>query len=284
MRDRPEGLRSVILDGVYPPHINAYEDTPAGFTAAVDTLLAACAADAACRERYPDLEESLDSLLADTAETPFSVTVKHPVDRSPLAIEVGATEIVGGLFDALYDADLIRALPYVIDRLAAGDAEAVIPLAQRSIDFADVLTEGLDLSDRLRRRGPVQRRRAHRRRARRRPDPHPLRTLRRLPRGLRACGRCPRSPRSRTRPSSVPIPTLLTTGGYDPVTPAAFAEVTAAASRHALHPHVPGSGARADLDELGRRLRRDASRGRFLADPATRRTRRASKRWRRRTS
>ena len=64
MRDRPEGLQAVILDGVYPPQINRYEDTPAGFLAAVDTMLAACARDAECGEEYPDLEESLLDLLA----------------------------------------------------------------------------------------------------------------------------------------------------------------------------------------------------------------------------
>ncbi len=118
MRDRPEGLRSVILDGVYPPQVNRYEQTPAGFTAAVDRLIADCAAAADCREQYPDLEGDLLEVLDRTAETPFSVTVKNPADRSPLAVEVSDTDLTGGLFQAFYDANLVRVLPYLIDRLA----------------------------------------------------------------------------------------------------------------------------------------------------------------------
>lgn len=267
MRDRPEGLRSVILDGVYPPHINAYEDTPAGFTAAVDTLLAACAADGACRERYPDLEESLDSLLADTAEAPFSVTVKHPVDRSPLTMEIGATEIVGGLFDALYDVDLIRALPYLIDRLAAGDAEAVIPLAQRSIDFADFLTEGLDLSVDCAEEAPFNddARIAEALAA----DPI-LRYYARSDGFRQDCAvwAVPALSEIENAPVVSPIPTLLTTGGYDPVTPAAFAEAAAAhLGMHHIHT-FPGQSHTPIwtnwVDDCAATIA-----GRFLADPAT---------------
>ena len=134
MRDRPEGLQAVILDGVYPPQINRYEDTPAGFIAAVDTMLAACAQDAECGEEYPDLEESLLDLLARAAETPLTVTVNNPVDGTPLTLHLSDADLTAGLFNAFYDAETIRALPYVIDRLAEGEAATAAPLAQRNVD------------------------------------------------------------------------------------------------------------------------------------------------------
>ena len=267
MRDRPEGLRSVILDGVYPPHVNIYEDTPAGFAVAVDTLLTACAADDPCRERYPDLEESLDSLLADTAETPLSVTVKHPVDRSPLAIEVGASDIINGLFDALYDADVIRVLPYLIDRLAAGDTEAVIPLAQRRIDFGDFLTEGLNLSIDCAEEAPFN------------DDARIAEALAADPilthyagsdhfREDCALWAVPALAEIENAPVVSPIPTLLTTGGYDPVTPAAFAEAAAAhLTVHYIHT-FPGQGHTPIwtnwVDDCAATIA-----DRFLTDPAT---------------
>ncbi|MEZ4597743.1 MAG: alpha/beta fold hydrolase [Chloroflexota bacterium] len=53
LRDHPEGLRSVILDGVDPLAINAFRGHGWSTTRAIDHLFAACAADAACAAAYP---------------------------------------------------------------------------------------------------------------------------------------------------------------------------------------------------------------------------------------
>jgi pimeloyl-ACP methyl ester carboxylesterase len=226
MRDRPEGLRAVILDGVVPPHINRYEQTPAGFTSALDALFASCAADTECREQYPDLEDSLLELLERAAEEPLEVTVKHPVDRTPLALEVSDTDFVAGLFNALYDADLVRVLPYLIDRLAAGDAESATPLAQQNVDFDDYLTEGLGLSIDCAEEAPFNddERIAEALAA----DP----VLAHYPysEGFReecAIWQVPALSDVENAPVVSSVPTLLTTGEYDPVTPTAFAEAAA---------------------------------------------------------
>ncbi|MET0782006.1 MAG: alpha/beta fold hydrolase [Microbacterium sp.] len=241
MRDRPEGLRAVILDGVYPPQINRYEDTAAGFTAAVDTLLADCAADAECSEQYPDLEESLMELLARAAETPLSITVKNPADGSPLRLQVSDADLVEGLFNAFYDADVVRVLPYVIDRLADGDIEAAAPLAQRNVDYADSATEGLALSIDCAEEAPFN---DDERIAAALADDAILAHYA-LSDGFREdceLWAVTASPETENLPVSSAIPALLTTGGYDPVTPTAFAESTA--ETLAIH-HIytfPGQG------------------------------------------
>ena len=146
MRDQPEGLRSVIMDGPLPPNVNRFETLPAGFLSALDALFAHCAADAACDASYPELEQDLARVLAGAAETPIPVVVKNPADGSPLRLEVSDTDLARGLFDALYDPELVRALPFLIDRLESGDAAPILPLAQRSLDFRDYFTEGLGMS------------------------------------------------------------------------------------------------------------------------------------------
>jgi pimeloyl-ACP methyl ester carboxylesterase len=267
MRDRPDGLRSVILDGVYPPHINRYEDTPAGLTAALDTLFADCAADTACHERYPDIERSLSELLDRAEETPLTLTVKHPVDRSPLTITVTDTDLVGGLFDALYDAGLVRVLPYLIDRLAHGDEEAAVPLAQRNIDLADDLTDGLNLSVDCAEEAPFN---DDERIAAALADETILEHY-----GLSddfredcAVWAVAALPEIENAPVISSIPTLLTTGAYDPVTPARFAEVTAEhlAARY-IHT-FPGQGHGAVwttwVDDCAATMA-----GAFLNDPTT---------------
>lgn len=143
MRDHPAGLRSVILDSPYPPNVNRYEQTPAGFVGGVDALLASCRADAACRDRYPDLEQQLADVLDGAAESPLHVTVKSPVDRTPLELEISSENLAQGLFDALYDPGAVRMMPFVIDQVARGNLDVVIPLAQQNIDREGWFAEGL---------------------------------------------------------------------------------------------------------------------------------------------
>ena len=119
---------------------------PRASPAAVDTLLADCAGDAECNRAYPDLEESLLAAARGGGRGALSVTVNNPAEGLPLRLQVTDTDLVEALFGAFSDADVVRVLPYVIDRLAAGDVEAAIPLAQRNVDDADGATEGLQLS------------------------------------------------------------------------------------------------------------------------------------------
>jgi len=234
MRDRPEGLRAVILDGVYPPHINAYEETPAALLAAIDTLFAECAADSECSDQYPDLDESLSAALDRAAETPFSVTVKHPVDRSPVAVEVNDTDLLGGLFDALYDPNVVRVLPYLIDRLARGDVEAVTTLAQQNIDYADQTAEGLYLSVECAEEAPFN----DDTRIAAALEADPLLDHYAIHDRFRedcAAWGVATLPATENAPVASGIPTLLTSGGFDPVTPRAWSE---AAAEHLSVPYV----------------------------------------------
>ena len=241
MRDRPEGLQAVILDGVYPPQINRYEDTPAGFIAAVDTMLATCAQDAECGEEYPDLEESLLDLLDRAAETPLTVTVNNPVDGTPLTLHLSDAELTAGLFNAFYDAETIRALPYVIDRLAEGEAETAAPLAQQNVDNINYFSEGLSLSIDCAEEAPFN------------DDDRIAAALTQDPllahypfsEGFREdceLWGVPALSGAENALVTSAIPTLLMTGQYDPVTPEAFAASTAEGLSVAYRYSLPGQG------------------------------------------
>lgn len=142
MRDQPAGLRAVILDGVFPPNGQQHRNA-AGFAAAVRVLFAGCAAQASCAAHYPDLEGSLVRVLDRVRTTPIVAEVHVPGVADPVRLEIGESEVLDGLFSALYDDDTTRALPFVIDRLAQGDDQVAAPLAQRQVDWADYHTEGL---------------------------------------------------------------------------------------------------------------------------------------------
>ena len=158
MRDQAEGLRAVILDGVLPPEINRYEQLPAAYLASVQTLFADCAADADCAAVYPDLPARLSDLLDQTRQSPLEITVKHPVDGTPVRMALTDADLSSGLFDAFSDADLVRVLPYLIDRLADGRLRGrrAARAAQRGCRRPAL--RGAPPLDRLRRRSAVPQR------------------------------------------------------------------------------------------------------------------------------
>jgi pimeloyl-ACP methyl ester carboxylesterase len=75
MREHPEGLRSVILDSVLPPEVNILASDLPGVQAALKTLFAACAADAACNKAYPELEAAFYEVAARLRKAPATVEV-----------------------------------------------------------------------------------------------------------------------------------------------------------------------------------------------------------------
>ena len=62
MRSHPDGLRTVVLDSVYPPAItDPLGFAPVAFFANLNAVLDACALDAQCRRIYRELDASLES-------------------------------------------------------------------------------------------------------------------------------------------------------------------------------------------------------------------------------
>lgn len=142
MRDQPAGLRAVVLDGVYPPNGQQFHQA-AGFSEALQAMLSACATDPSCQTSYPDLAESLATVLERTRESPIVAEVRTPRTRTPMRLEISDADVLSGLHQALYDNDTTRALPFVIDQLAQGNDEVIVPLAQQELGDDDYLTEGL---------------------------------------------------------------------------------------------------------------------------------------------
>lgn len=142
MRDQPEGLRAVILDGVYPPNGKQHHNA-AGFSNALRALLSACSADEHCQARYPDLAASLTRVIERTRESPITVRTLMPRSREPVRLEISDVEVITGLQQALYDSNTIRVLPFIIDQMARGNDAVAMPLAQQQLEAVDYFTEGL---------------------------------------------------------------------------------------------------------------------------------------------
>ncbi|HZA95508.1 MAG TPA: alpha/beta fold hydrolase, partial [Burkholderiaceae bacterium] len=63
MRQYPERVRTVVLDGVAPPDMSLPVSFALDAEAALKSLAAGCARDERCRMRYPDFDQTISALL-----------------------------------------------------------------------------------------------------------------------------------------------------------------------------------------------------------------------------
>lgn len=117
MRDYPEGVRAVILDSVYPPEIDDIGLTPESFVGALEALFALCAEDATCSAVFPDLADAFYEMIELLNESPVTL------DGEDTVIDLSGDEVLTKLFLALYDTERIPFIPYALYLLAYGEEE-----------------------------------------------------------------------------------------------------------------------------------------------------------------
>ncbi|WP_222194759.1 alpha/beta fold hydrolase [Modestobacter italicus] len=133
LRDHPEGVRSLLLDSAVPTDVPEYDRLVAGLQAAWDRLVATCAADAACARAHPRLDTALAAAAARLDEQPLEVAATHPDTGGPVTLRLTGDDLVSAVFNALYDPQLIRYVPLLVDRLGDGDAGAARPVADAAL-------------------------------------------------------------------------------------------------------------------------------------------------------
>ena len=111
MRDHPQGVRSVVLDSVFPPNADTPVEEALSPLRSLQLLFSDCANDAYCDDRYPDLETVfLDTVMA--------------LNESP-EDGVFGDDFAFAVSNALNDTALIPLLPYVIYAIADGNIGAL---------------------------------------------------------------------------------------------------------------------------------------------------------------
>lgn len=143
-RQFPQAVRRTIIDGVAPPDMVL----PAAFStdnqAALDGLLAACAADAQCAARHPALRADWEQLLAGL---PREVAVRHPVSGQSERLTLSRDFVLGLVRGPLYAPALTAALPLAISEAARGRYEPLIGLSSvLGGNRASRLAEGMHFS------------------------------------------------------------------------------------------------------------------------------------------
>jgi pimeloyl-ACP methyl ester carboxylesterase len=238
LRRYAQHVRSVVLDGAAPPAMRVGFDPWLSREAALDQVVAACAANPACRLAYPDLDATLARIRADLAGG-RTITVADPRTGLQREFKASFDTVIGALQGLVYAPELASLIPALLARAAAGD---YAPLAATAMllndDVAKTVNLALHFAVSCAEDAPridaaeTSRMLAH------------LRAPELARRGLAACDGWPRPPVPADfyAPVVSDQPVLILSGGLDPVTPPAAGEQVARTLSHSRHIVATGYG------------------------------------------
>jgi pimeloyl-ACP methyl ester carboxylesterase len=117
LRYHPEGIRSVILDSVFPPQVDYPSDAITSMIDAINRVFEACSEDASCSAKYPDLEETFYQIIDDLQVEPGSITIDGR------QVVVDDEVFLNAIYMALHPASAIPDIPRAIDAASHGRFE-----------------------------------------------------------------------------------------------------------------------------------------------------------------
>ena len=213
MRSTPNAIRSVILDSVDDVTAGGLAATRASGDRAFAALAAACDDNTNCAAQHGDLSAEIDTVEQRYDAAPVHIQVDLGDRQGPQEFVITGADMMGGLFQAMYDPALLALLPSIIGDLATGDTAIVGELIRRNVAAQDETAWGMNLSVNCADHSSLD------------PDedaaaisePGRFRLLLTVP----LCSEWPVEPTSNTfsDPVESDIATLVMAGRFDPITP-----------------------------------------------------------------
>ena len=142
MRNHPESIRSVILDGVFPPQANINLDRVARADRSFTELFDYCQKNPACRSAYPDLERTFLDLVDFLDENPADVQYVDTSINKTYDSTLTGDDFAYVIYMALYSHQFIPLLPFMIQEIQDG-RYAVVEEMGSMLFFDDSMSEGM---------------------------------------------------------------------------------------------------------------------------------------------
>ena len=101
LRRYPGQVRSVVIDGVAPPSMTMPATFSRDAAAAYDKMLAACAREPACAQRFPQLKSQVDDLLAGLDRQPRKISLPDALSGIPRELAITKEGVLMAMFSTL---------------------------------------------------------------------------------------------------------------------------------------------------------------------------------------
>jgi pimeloyl-ACP methyl ester carboxylesterase len=237
MRDYPEGIRSVILDSVYPPQVDLTTALASNADRAFCTLFEGCAADGFCSERYPNLEEVFFQVVEGLNLEPVTVTLNH----GAAPVHLDGDLFLDAIFGSLYRADAIPWIPLMIYEASKGNYDPLQAPLEATVDESGI---SLGMHYNVQCREEVAFESYEQALAAAADLPPAVRDHFASPAYFAVCQswQSGQADPVEDEPVISEIPTLILSGQYDPITPPAWGRLAAETLDHSFFYEFPGIG------------------------------------------
>ena len=246
MRDVPQGIRSVVIDSVFPPQVDLISEMPANGARSFETLFSACAADQTCNTAFPDLKQEFFKLVDRLTQQPITMTLTLNSGEQKEALMNG-DGLIGLVFQALHITPIIPSIPHMIFDIRDGNYALAAGLQGALLAELDKISSGMLFSVQCSEEIAFDHSADLEAALQKYPQYSALAN-----RGQYAfCSAwgVPTADPKENQPVSSNIPTLIFSGGFDPITPPAWAELTASTLSQSYYFNLPRGGHGASLSE-----------------------------------
>jgi pimeloyl-ACP methyl ester carboxylesterase len=227
LRGFPQGIRSVILDSPIPPQIDKTMSGPIPRASALSSLFATCKADPACSHDYPNLETTFDELLQQVAQSPIELAIRDPFSGEHKQIWLTGGAVFLAISQMLVNPVFIQIAPITIEQIHAGNTKVLQPLFPALVPTSNLaITYSVWCHDRSPSRVDDNQAALERYSM--------LKSFFAEDEDVPVCAVWGASQEraGNSEPVSSDIPALVMTGGHDPLTPPAYARLTATTLSH----------------------------------------------------
>ena len=141
-RRYPASTRTLVIDGVVPPQISLGPEIATESQKAIDRILARCAGDSACHERFPTVVDDFARIVAEVRAAPIPIEVPHPSSGRPESVDFGEGELAAAVRLLAYHPNSIALLPLLIGEAGKGN---YVPLGSQYLMTMIAMTDALSL-------------------------------------------------------------------------------------------------------------------------------------------
>ncbi|HEY0939134.1 MAG TPA: alpha/beta fold hydrolase [Steroidobacter sp.] len=241
MRRYPQRVRAAILDGVVPAQLALGPDIAIDAQAAIDNAFARCESSDECKQAFPHIADTFATLRSRLQAQPVTLAIPDPLNAEPTQARLGVDELNAAVRLLSYSDETMSTLPLLIHEAQAGQHQALAAqylMIKRSLNtqiangmhFAVVCSEDAPRWD----ESAV----SHSALAETYIGESFMTAMRTI------CEQWPRGPVDEdfSKPLNSAIPTLVLSGGNDPVTPAHYGEQILPGLSRARHLVLEGQG------------------------------------------
>jgi pimeloyl-ACP methyl ester carboxylesterase len=245
MRRHPAGVRSVVLDAVYPPDVDLYVEAPANYERALDALFAACAANSVCSAAYPGLPATFFEVVERLNNAPVNGEIEDFFTGQTLEMRMDGDTILALTFQLLYDSRLRYLLPGQIAAASRGDYTAFELAQQSMLRLTSLSSRGMAFSVQCHEELAFSSLESFQAEVSRFPKIASMYTDAALGTlSYRVCTEwgAGQADASANEPVSCDVPALVMAGEFDPITPPRWARHASDTLPHAYFYEYPGLG------------------------------------------